>query len=200
MAACCLWLQLRASCVNQPLLICFIHPFLSSSFPPVLLLKRSSKTYLWSGHFVHDTPVCKKLKRGKKKDKTGVRCYMLDRGERGSKVCWGRERKREEGGGAEEGCGVQETTGMCKMAGGWPWREDRENMGVWRSRGAETYWRESRGRIQVCMEVERNPKSLPSNSLLSVELGSEDVYRQIQNKGSWNRTNPQTSTIQTWLS
>lgn len=28
------------------------------------------------------------------------------------------EVKREEGG--EEGSGVQETTGMCRMAGGWP--------------------------------------------------------------------------------
>ena len=44
------------------------------------------------------------------------------------------ERERERGG--RRGAGVQETTGMCRMAGGWPGgRAPGEKVGLRRSKG-----------------------------------------------------------------
>lgn len=58
------------------LLSFFSFPF----FPPqLLLLKRSSKKYLWSGHYLPDTQTCKSHAEGgegeeRGKDETSVRC------------------------------------------------------------------------------------------------------------------------------
>lgn len=68
---------------------------------------------------------------------------MLDTGEEG---VWGEEKGGKKAGGKERGgrgeeerSGVQETTGMCRMAGGWPReRTEREKVGLW-SQGTASY-------------------------------------------------------------
>lgn len=195
----CLSLQLEASCVNQPLLICFIHPSFSPSFfhSPCFLhfhaLEGVQRNICGLGHYLPDTHRSSRRRKRRGKDKTRDQCNLLDREER--KVCGGRERGKE-----RRGAGSRKP----QVCAGWRVGGHRERTEKKWDCGGERQGEAARGPggrkpSQICWwhqvrVVGWNPSKLPSR-ICSVARMQTVLVQANENKERWTTPNPKTNPI-----